>query len=389
MTITIPKKGYAEKQAAIVVKCGGLESPSGIAHFLEHKMFEDAEINFFEAFAKNGAMVNAYTHFTHTVYYFSCIDAFDENLELLQRLVSKTHFTNENVEKEKGIILSEIDMYADNPYWQVYTNLHKALFHEMALRQDILGIKESIQTITPAKLQEVYDTFYTPEKMALICVGDFDECRPGLHGRAIRYSDEIRISNDQPLQTPPKFVSTEPAHAKENQIEKNMPVAIPIFQLGFKAISQNTATNIAAATILTDMLAGESSETYAQLYDSGLIDNQFNAEYLGGSYYGIFLFSGTSSNPQAVREGIHESIKIGLDSSRFETIKSKHIGRYLKNLNAISNILTAQADLYTRGQDVWEMANAFQNVRMQDVEVQFAHLLEQNQALSIINPIAS
>ena len=369
MKITIPKKGYAEKQAAIVVKCGGLESPSGIAHFLEHKMFEDPKINLFEAFAKNGAMVNAYTHFTHTVYYFSCIDAFEENLELLQRLVSETYFNDENVEKEKGIILSEIDMYADNPYWQVYTNLHKALFHEMPLRQDILGIKESVQTITPAKLQEVYDTFYTSENMALISVGDFDERRPP--------------------QTPPKFVSTEPVHAKENLIEKNMPVAIPIFQLGFKAISQNTTINIAAATILADMLAGESSEAYSQLYDSGLIDNQFNAEYLGGSYYGIFLFSGTSPNPQAVREGIFKSIKKGLDSSRFETIKSKHIGRYLKNFNAISNILTTQADLYTRGQDVWELAEAFQKVRLKDVEVQLAHLLERNHALSIINPIGA
>jgi len=366
MTIKIPKKGYAEKQAAIVVRCGGLESPSGIAHFLEHKMFEDPEISLFEAFAKNGAMVNAYTHFTHTVYYFSCIDAFQENLDLLQRLVSKTHFTVENVEKEKGIIQSEIDMYADNPYWQVYTNLHKALFHEIPLRQDILGIKESIQTITPAKLQEFYDNFYTSENMALICVGDFGESRPH--------------------QTPIKHESTEPSNAKEHLIEKNMPVAIPIFQLGFKAISQNSTTDIAAATILADMLAGESSDTYSQLYDSGLIDNQFNAEYLGGSYYGIFLFSGASLNPEAVREGILDSVKRGLDARRFEVIKSKHIGRYVKSLNSINSIITAQADLCTRGQDIWEMEEAFRNVQLRDVEVQLGHLGEGSQALSVIRP---
>ena len=366
MTITIPKKAYVEKQAAIVVRCGGLESPPGIAHFLEHKMFEDSEINLFEAFAKNGAMVNAYTHFTHTVYYFSCIDNFQKNLELLKRLVEKTHFTEENVEKEKGIILSEIDMYADNPYWQVYTNLHKALFYEMPLRQDILGIKESVQTITAAKLQEVYDKFYTKEKMALICVGDFEESRP--------------------YQQPIKYESTEPTQAKEHMIEKSMPVAIPIFQLGFKAISQNSTTNIAAAAILADMLAGESSDTYAKLYDDGLIDNQFSAEYLAGSYYGIFIFSGASVNPNAVREEMFKSIKNGLDAKRFEIIKSKHIGRYIKSLNSISSIITAQSDLYTRGQNIWEMEEAFKKLRLQDVEEQLAYLKKENQAISVINP---
>lgn len=382
---TIPKKGYTEKQAAIVVRYGGadhihqlpsgqkVEMPTGIAHFLEHKMFEDFEVNMFEAFTKHGATVNAYTHFTHTAYYFSAIDNFEENLQLLFRLISTPHFTDENVEKEKGIILSEIDMYADNPYWQVYRGLHRGLFVNSPLRQDILGTRESVQSINKSQLYDCYSHFYTTDNMALICVGDIP---------TLDFSDSLDIFG--PSGVSPEH-EKEPTEAAELIIEKKMSVAIPLFQLGFKALYdiQADAVTLAASSILADMLAGESSQIYAELYDEGMIDNQFTAEYTGGTYYGIFLFSGASRQPEAVRDRI---LSTPLDSGRFETIKSKHIGRFIRDMNSISTISTVQADLFTKGQNIEDMLDAFHKVSQEDVERQYSHIRTDNCTLSVIRP---
>ena len=388
---TIPKKGYIGKQAAIVVKYGGadhihklpdgtkVEMPTGIAHFLEHKMFDDPLTNMFDEFTKNGASVNAYTHFTHTVYYFNTTDNFKKNLELLFKLVSTPHFTDENVEKEKGIILSEIDMYADNPYWQVYRGLHQALFVDSPFKQDILGTKESVQSITKEQLYNCYNHFYTTDNMSLVCVGDFKE-------------DEIQDWAGLLKQKPS---GVQPYHAKEAQhaakpiIKKTMNVATPLFQLGFKVIYNKPADPITmvASSILSDMLAGESSSVYAQLYDSGMIDSQFTAEYTGGKHSGIILFSGESTDPEAVCDSILKAKTKVLDTNRFNIIKSKHMGRFLQSLNSIDSISAIQTDLFTKGQDIDDITKAFNNVQMEDVELQLQNCLkEDNFSLSIINP---
>ena len=383
---TIQKKGYEGKQAAIVVKYGGadfihqlqdgsiVEMPAGIAHFLEHKMFEDPELNMFEEFTKLGASVNAYTHFTHTVYYFNTIDNFHESLELLLRLIEKPHFTDDNVEKEKGIILSEIDMYADNPFWQVYTGLHRALFLNSSLRHDILGTSESVRSISANQLSECHRHFYCPENMALICVGDFEESfrHPILNNLSDCMATTIQKS--------------EPANAAASFIEKQMPVAMPIFQVGFKAVYDEiiTPTTLAASGILADMLAGESSEIYSNLYDEGLIDNQFTAEYIGGTTYGIFLFSGMSPNPESVMDHI---LKAKLDENRFEIIKSKSIGRFMRAMNSIETISSIQADLFTRNQNIEDIIEALKTVTLNDVKTQFSNYMRKEAcALSKVTP---
>ena len=379
---TIPKKGYESKQAAIVVKCGGTESPSGIAHFLEHKLFEDQELNMFEEFTGMGAYVNAYTHFTHTVYYFSTIDAFEKNLEMLFRLVQQPHITEENVEKEKGIILSEIDMYADNPYWQVYTNLHQALFHNPALKQDILGTKESVRDIKPVQLYDFHYNFYTPDNMALICAGDFESSQ--ITEWAEHYSQVKGPKNNSK-----KELKKEPAHSVVPFIEKHMPVSIPLFQLGFKAsYSQEVdPATIAASSLLVDIIAGESSNTYSTLYSLGMIDNQFAVDYIVGISHGIFMFAGASTQPEKVKGYILQAIRGGITQERFEVIKGKHIGRYIRGFNSLETLTSAQAELFTRGQDIPSVLEAVCNIKFEDVEAQLhAHLYEDNCALSVIWP---
>jgi len=343
----------------------------------------------FDAFTRQGASVNAYTHFTHTVYYFNTVRSFPENLQTLFRLIQTPHFTEENVEKEKGIILAEIDMYADNPFWQVYTGLHRALFSVSPLRQEILGTRQAVQAIQPDQLYECYNHFYTPDNMALICTGDFKPAQ------VVQWAEQFASSTGRKMipVEPSSFHGEEPTHAAAPLVEKQMPVSIPLFQLGFKALYKKTATPIemAASSILIDMIAGESSDVYAELYDLVMIDNQFSVEYIGGTSYGIFLLAGVSSQPEEVRERILKAISDmknqGLDKERFEITKSKHIGRYMRGFNSIETLSSAQAELFTRGQDISEAMDAFHQVKRADVEAQLcAHLSEENCALSIVRP---
>ena len=381
----VSKKGYHEKQAAIVVCTGSADMPSGFAHFLEHKMFEDPDLNMFEEFTQLGASVNAYTNFTHTVYYFNTIDNFYENLELLFRLVKTPNFTEENVEKEKGIVLSEIDMYADNPYWQVYTGLHKALFSTSPLRHEILGTKESVQSIRPENLYENYNRFYKPDNMALICVGDLEQEQ--ISEFTSRQKFGLRSNGGRASIPHNTGAGDEPAQVSTDFYEQRMAVSMPLFQLGFKALYSGLVepVTLAASSILADMLAGESSEVYVELYEQGMIDNQFTAEYIGGTYYGIFMFAGTSSNPEAVKERI---LNTELDESRFEVIKNKHIGRFIRSMNSIDTICGAQADLITKGQTIESMLEAFHKVSLSDVRQQKMNYLRPEKcALSVISPI--
>ena len=387
---TIAKKGYFEKQAAIVIPCGGAtEGTPGIAHFLEHKIFEDPELSMFEAFTQQGASVNAYTHFTHTVYYFNTSENFEDNLKLLFRLVQSPHLTEENVEKEKGIILSEIDMYADNPYWQVYTTLYS---------HDILGTRETVNSIQVANLQDFYKQHYMPKNTALICVGDLDAAQvKDWAERSLSLSPWDTTLNEQALAdtaaglSPAEGLSPSSFFSKESFIEKRMPVSIPLFQLSFKVLYQGIASPItmAASSILADMAAGESSTVYASLYEKGMIDNQFSTEYIGGSFYGLFLCSGASQQPESVRDILlqeFESLrKQGLNKNRFETIKNKQIGRYIRGFNSIDTLSSVQADLFTKSQDLNTMMEAFRQVRLEDVEAQLhAHFKTDKHSLSIV-----
>src|SRR5699024_3874033 len=181
----MPKKGYTKKHAIFTTNYGSMDSefvpigqekaisvPDGIAHFLEHKLFEEPEENIFDKFSKLGADVNAYTSFNRTAYLFYCTEHFYQNLELLIRFVQNPYFTDENVEKEKGIIAQEIKMYEDNSNWKAYFNLLKSMYFQHPIRNDIAGTIESISNISKELLYTAYNTFYHPKNMVLFIVGD-------------------------------------------------------------------------------------------------------------------------------------------------------------------------------------------------------------------------
>ncbi|MDR1537952.1 MAG: insulinase family protein [Clostridiales bacterium] len=393
----IPKSGYVEKQAMLAVRYGSadssyqidgrrLEAPEGMAHFLEHKMFEDDKMAVFEQFTMQGASVNAFTTYTHTAYYFSCIDNFYENLGLLMDFVQKPHFTDANVEKEKGIIAQEIQMYSDNPSWKVYMNLNQALYHQGPLRDNIAGTLESIQEITKELLLENYNAFYHPSNMALICVGDLDPVKI--------FQTVNEGFMEKPARVAGRIFGEEPACAKMSYIEEKLSVSMPLFEFGFKEtdFKSGLAGKIASSKILADIIAGESSPLYVSMYDEGLIDDSFAMDYLCGSFYGATIFSGASRDPIRVRGLLMAEIsrlaQEGIDPSRFAAAKRKHLGKYIRSFNMIDHIGVNQVDLFSKDLDLFDLMDAFQSASIPDAQSRLNnHFLEESSALSVVSPM--
>lgn len=236
-----PKQGFQKYYAIYGTEYGSVDSvfqvpgdtemtrvPDGIAHYLEHKMFEEEDGgDAFQRFALTGASSNAFTSFDMTAYLFSCTDKFYENLDILLDFVNHPHFTEENVAKEQGIIGQEIKMYEDDPEWRVFFNTLTALFHHNPVKIDIAGTVESISKITPELLYRCYNTFYNPANMVLVLVGDVDI------DEAMKYVDK-HIDAKRNLGQISRETVTEPKERVKERITQNLVVSQPLFRIGFK-----------------------------------------------------------------------------------------------------------------------------------------------------------
>lgn len=335
-----PMEGFSSAYALFATRYGSIDSvfavgdgeftevPAGIAHFLEHKLFESEEGDAFALYAKTGASANAYTSFDRTAYLFSCTDKFDESIEILINLVTKPYFTAQTVQKEQGIIGQEIRMYDDDPEWRVYFNLLGALYHDHPLKTDIAGTVESISEITADLLYSCYNAFYNLNNMVLAVAGNFD-------------IDTVVKACDK-LLTPASDVKVrsaevnEPSEVRERRVEQKLEVAAPLFQIGFKGKSGSYRENILAQVIgemVCDIVVGESTELYRELYDEGLINSVFGSEVMAGPNYLVNIFSGESRDPDAVFErivkGIDELQMNGISVEAFERAKRALYGRYV------------------------------------------------------------
>ena len=391
----MPKAGYVEKQAMLTVCYGSADSrytvnnqtvknPEGIAHFLEHKLFEGEDNALFGRFTEIGGSVNAFTTFNQTAYYVSCIDNFEDNLKLLFSFCQNPHITDENVEKEKGIISQEIRMYDDTPSWRAYMNLNAALYGDSPLSASITGSVDSIQNIFRQDLLNCYRSFYFPENMALVCAGDLDP------DQVARLTDASIIP--KPNNDIKRGYSTDSSGANQKYIDVSMPISMPLFDLGFKEtdFDCHPCMRIVSSKILLDMIAGESSELYERMYNENLIDGSFGMDYISGTSHGVSIFSGASPDPVLVREYILNEIQLlkrsGLNRIRFENIKRKHIGRYIRGFNSIGQIAQTQADLYTKGLDVFELMDCFSNITFEQAQARLSsHFSEP--ALSVVKPL--
>ncbi|ADH61194.1 peptidase M16 domain protein [Thermoanaerobacter mathranii subsp. mathranii str. A3] len=397
----MPKRDYTKQFAIFATRFGSNDSkfiapgdtevtevPDGVAHFLEHKMFEEEEGSIFEQFSKLGASANAYTNFTTTAYLFASTENFYENLKLLVNFVQNPYFTDENVEKEKGIIAQEIRMYQDDPNWRVYFNALEALYHVYPVRKDIAGTIESISKISKEILYKCCYTFYHPENMVLFAVGDID---------VDKTLDIIKenVRQEKKQGEIKRIYPKEPLSVYEKEVVQDMQVSIPLFNLGFKdtdvgfggkkLLKKNLEVQIGL-----EMVLGRSSDLYERLYNEGLIDSTFSFDYGGEIDYGYSIIGGQSKDPFKVRDIILNAINNlqFLKEEDFERIKKKYIGKFLRTFNSVDSIAYSFINFYMKEINLLDYLDVLYSISFEDVRERFQnHLREENSVLSVVNPI--
>lgn len=322
--------------------------PNGIAHYLEHKLFENEDCGVFELYAQTGASGNAYTTFDKTCYLFSCTDNFIPSLRILLDFVQKPYFTEETVQKEQGIIGQEIRMYEDDPNWRVFFNMLGGIYHKNPVKIDIAGTIESIAQINADLLYRCYNTFYNLHNMVLAVSGDVDE------DEIIRLCDEMLIpSENKELMT---IVPEEPYEVAQKYTEQRLEVAVPMFDLGYKSAPVSNEEIVRCevlSNMVLSMLADESSDFYKKLYDEGLINSAFSSETFAGEGFFVPIFGGESREPEKVAELIGEEIerrkKTGFSDEEFETVRRAYYGSLIRSLGNPESIAGGLINAGLRG----------------------------------------
>ena len=377
--MVIPRPGFTKKLAYFVTDFGAddlqftldgeaVTLPQGTAHYLEHKLFDMPDFDVSAAFASLGASVNAFTSYDMTAYYFLCTERFEENLALLIKFVSTPYFTEESVQKEQGIIGQEIGMNTDNPDTRIFERLMQSMYVNHPIRNPILGTVESIAQITPQVLQKAHRAFYRPENMLLCVVGDVDE-------------EEVCAIAEKTLQPVSKVKVEKTSRffeemcCKEAQTACKMDVAMPTFQLGFKCEDPGTGEAGVRQEMIGDlaaeMLFGESSALYLQMYQEGLIDSSFGGGFETIKGMGILTASGDSLDAPAVRDWIlAEAQKIlteGLDEKAFHRIKCSTLGRRMRDLDSFDSLCFRTCAYYFTGYDYFEFPDLYARIQPEEV----------------------
>ena len=348
----IPKKGVQKKYAIIGTNYGSNDSkfivpgekqetevPKGVAHFLEHKMFEqESGVNSLDTLTSLGVEANAYTTNDHTAYLFECTENFYPALDELMDYIQHPYFTDENVEKEKGIIGQEIMMYDDYPEWKVYLNALEAMYYEHPIKLDITGTIETISHINKEILYKCYNTFYNPSNMVMVVCGDFE---PEKLIEEIKKRLIDKEANGEIKRIYPK----EKEDIVKNKVEENMDVSQPLFVIGIKDKIADTKERVRkhiAVEILLNMIIGKSSKLYKELYEDGLLYATPSLDYEFSKDYAHILITGQSPNPEKVYEKFRQKVDNMksniIDSQEFNRIKKRIYGEYIKEYNDVSNI---------------------------------------------------
>ncbi len=375
----VSKPGFSKFSASFSTHFGSIDNtfvpineteevtvPDGVAHFLEHKVFEqeDGEV-VFETFGKLGASANAYTSFDLTNYYFWSTDNYEENLKTLIKFVQAPYFTDENVEKEQGIIGQEIKMYEDNPNWRCYFNLLQGLYSNHSVRQDIAGTVESISEINKEILYKCYNTFYHPSNMVMCVVGDFEP------EKIAKIIDET-LKPLAPAKEIPRQYKKEPVGANKHKVIQNLPVSSPIFCVGFKDnnVGNDVIKRRAAVTIALVMLYGKSSVTDNYLYDNKLINSHLGYDYTAEtSGYGFVEVSGEAENPEEAGKIILDAAT-GFEFNEDEFVAAKNMlyGRSLLTLDDSEEYMQSMSRYYTCGLDMFESIDVLEKITLKDIK---------------------
>ncbi|MBR5524843.1 MAG: insulinase family protein [Clostridia bacterium] len=365
---------------------GGTEEvPEGIAHYLEHKLFEGEDGDAFSRYAKTGASANAYTTFDRTAYLFHATENVLPSLEILLDFVQHPYFTEETVQKEQGIIGQEIRMGEDQPGRRVFFNLLRGLFVNHPVRVDIAGTVESIARITPELLYRCYNQYYNLHNMVLVVAGNITP-------EQVQETAD-RLLKPAPALIPAPLTCDEPAAVNESYVEDAMPVAAPLFYLGFKEpVSNTTATSAAGARVLVELIAGKTSPLYTRLMEEGLINDQFETEYFCGPGYGAWLFGGESSDPARIKELVQQELRRlqaeGLDPAAAEAVRRGAYGRLVSGLDDPSDCAELILSHLVDGIQPLSELDALAALTVEELNQQLRTRINPDACtLSVVNPV--
>ena len=391
----MPRKDYRGSYAIFATKYGSVDSefvvpnetdvtkvPDGIAHYLEHKMFDQPDgSNVFDRFSKFGGEANAYTSFNMTAYLFSATEHFYENLETLMDYVQSPYFTKESVQKEQGIIAQEIGMYDDNAPWRLFFNFLGLLYHNNPVKLDIAGTVESISQIDENLLYKCYNTFYNLSNMTLFVTGNLEpektiEIIKKNIKNANPFTEEIkRIYPDEPKTVAGKFKT------------QKISVAMPMFMIGWKDndvgfAGKKLLKKSIEMEILLEMIFGKGSELYDELYSEGLINQSFSFEFAPQKDYSYIEIDGQSENPKAVYEKVNVYIKklkeTGLSETDFDRIKKVIWGDYIRSFNDIEGYSNTFITMSLLDINYFDYYDEYQKITFSDIWERFLNLFDEN-----------
>lgn len=397
----VPRRGFARSVAYFVTGYGSIhnrfrlegapyQAPAGVAHYLEHKMFElpgDRDVT--AEFAALGASVNAFTSYDMTAYYFTCTQAFDQCLRLLLEFVSTPYFTQESVDRERGIIDQEIGMNLDAPDSVIFDNLMEALYENHPIRVPILGTRESIREITPEILNRCHRAFYSPGNMLLCVIGDVAPESVSDIARQV-LGDEKRPVGEKETAWPEEMTPV------EAETVCAMEVAMPTFSMAFKCESTGAGSEAIRREMVADLAAealfGESSELYLRLYEQGLIDSSFGGGFETLEGCAMLCVSGDSNDPRAVREAILQEgerlSREGIGQEEFLRMKRSALGRRIRGLDSMDGTCFRICAYHFSGFDYFRFPEIYRDIRREDIQEFLARVVRRERcALSVIYPL--
>ena len=397
----VPRKGFSKKMAYFVTDYGSIHTdfvlegkvhtaPAGVAHYLEHKMFDlPGNRDVSEEFASMGAMTNAFTSYDMTAYYFSTTENFEDCLRLLLEFVSTPYFTEESVEKERGIIDQEIGMNLDSPDSMIFDHLMEAMFRKHPIRVPILGTRESIREITPEVLHNCHRAFYAPGNMLLCVIGDVEP-------------ETVTAIAREMLGTEHREVGLKLRHWEESmtvaqpETAASMEVAMPMFDIAFKceAVGKGDAAirTEMVADLAAEALFGESSELYLRLYEEGLIDSSFGGGFETIDGCAMLMCSGDSEDPAAVREAIlaqaEKLTREGIPEKNFLRMKRSALGRRIRGLDSFDATCFRVCAYHFSDFDYFRFPEVYRSIEAAEIIGFLNRVVKRERcSMSVINPI--
>lgn len=381
----IPKTGFQKTFVTYTTQFGSLDRkfkphgsedyvtvPDGVAHFLEHKLFENEEEDLFTAFAEDNAQVNAFTSFDRTSYLFSATDNVESNIKRLLTMVETPYFTEASVEKEKGIIAEEIKMYQEQPGYKLMFNTLRAMYESHPIRVDIAGSVESIYEITKEDLYLCYETFYHPSNMVLFVVGDVDVDHI--------YNVVADHENQRDKTNQPRIVRDalkEQDSVKEKVVTEKMKLQSPRIMLGFKNTPLTDVPDRLLVkkdlemTLFFELLFGEETDFYQMLLNEELIDETFGYQFVLEPTYSFSMITSATQQPDKLKKLLLDELEAKqgnlTDAEAFNLLKKQFIGEFISGLNSPEYIANQYTKLYFEGVSLFDLLDIVESITLESV----------------------